>query len=139
LLDLVESVRAAALMEVELTTKDLPFTEMENELHLTLYRVAQEQLTNIVKYANAKKVSISLLLTNSVLQFIIADDGVGFDPSQKRRGIGITNMQSRVEIVGGSFALHSSAGNGTTVSLQIPVTVDDNVCYAAQTIRNLSV
>lgn len=136
LTDLVESLQLAGQLEVKMDFRDLSFSEMENELHLSLYRLAQEQLTNILKYANAQKVAIHLTESQGTLQFTIADDGVGFDPSQKRKGIGITNMQSRVEILNGEFQLQSSPGKGTRLEVIIPVVVKDGVCYAAQALVN---
>jgi PAS domain S-box-containing protein len=136
LTDLVESLQLAGQLEVNMAFKELSFSEMENELHLTLYRLAQEQLTNILKYANAQKVDIHLTEENNALRFTIVDDGVGFDPSQKRKGIGITNMQSRVEILNGDFRLQSSPGEGTHLDVTIPVVVEDGVCYAEQVLLN---
>lgn len=136
LTDLVESLQLAGQLEVNMAFKGLSFSEMENELHLTLYRLAQEQLTNILKYANAEKVAIQLTEENAALRFTIVDDGIGFDVSQKRKGIGITNMQSRVEILNGEFQLQSSPGEGTQLEVIIPVVVEDGVCYAAQALVN---
>ncbi|MBB1283792.1 PAS domain S-box protein [Flavisolibacter sp. BT320] len=136
LTDLVESLQLAGQLEVNMAFKELSFSEMENELHLTLYRLAQEQLTNILKYSNAQKVDIHLTVENNTLRFTIVDDGVGFDVSQKRKGIGITNMQSRVEILNGDFRLQSSPGEGTRLDVTIPVVVEDGVCYAEQVLLN---
>jgi len=134
--DLVDSLRSAAQVNVEVDLHELSFTEMENELHLTLYRVTQEQFTNIVKYAKATGVKLTLKEENGVLHFIIEDNGVGFNPAQKRPGIGITNMQSRVETLNGKFNIYSQPGQGTTVNIEIPVIVEEGVCYAEQTVLN---
>lgn len=134
--DLVESLRSTAQVEAIVDLAGLSFVEMENELHLALYRLAQEQLTNIIKYARAREVKLSLKDENSVLRFVIADNGVGFDPLQKCTGIGITNMQSRVETLNGRFEVVSRPGDGTTITIEIPVIVADDVCYAEQTVLN---
>lgn len=134
LTELTESLRTAAQMDVHTSFENLSFTEMENELHLTLYRVAQEQLTNIVKYAQATRVHVLLKEESSRLRFSIWENGVGFDPTEKSKGIGITNMQSRVEILNGHFQLASRPGEGSKLTVEIPVIVEENVCYAQQTV-----
>ncbi|RYZ30534.1 MAG: PAS domain-containing sensor histidine kinase [Chitinophagaceae bacterium] len=134
--DLAEMLRSTTQVEVTIDFNNLPFAELENELHLTLYRITQEQFTNIIKYAKAKKVELSLKVENEVLLFEISDNGIGFDPLQKRSGIGITNMQTRVETVGGTFHLISQPGKGTTLKADIPVVFEDDVCYAKQLFAN---
>ena len=136
--DLVESLRSSAQVDVHVDLDALSFVEMENELHLTLYRVTQEQFTNIIKYANATEVRLSIKEENAVLLFAITDNGVGFDPLQKRPGIGITNMQTRVETLNGNFQILSQPGQGTTITIDIPVIVEEGVCYAEQTVLNLA-
>lgn len=134
LTDLTESFCSAGQMEVSLAFDALPFAEMDNELHLALYRLAQEQLTNVVKYSQANRVHIRVTYDASILRFTIEDDGIGFDVSQKRKGIGITNMQSRVESLNGRFQIESGVGEGTKLQVMIPVIVEGEVCYAEQTI-----
>ena len=56
----------------------------------------------------------------------------------KRKGIGITNMQSRVDILNGRFRILSSPGEGTTLEIEIPVIIEEKVCYAEQTILSLT-
>lgn len=136
--DLAESLRSTAQVAVQVDLDKLSFVEMENELHLTLYRVTQEQFTNIIKYANASNVKLSLKEENALLRFLIEDNGVGFNPSQKRPGIGITNMQTRVETLSGTFQIFSQPGEGTTITIDIPVIVEEGVCYAEQTVLNLA-
>lgn len=136
LADLIETVRSAGQLEVTIEFGALPFVEMERELHLTLYRIAQEQLTNIMKYAQAKQVIVSLKLEGPRLHFTISDDGVGFDSTEKREGIGITNMQSRVEILDGRFRIVSRPGKGTKLEVEIPVRVNGAVCYPEQAVAN---
>jgi two-component system, NarL family, sensor kinase len=136
LADLIKSICAAAQLEMEVALEPLPFSEMDNELHLSLYRVMQEQFTNIAKYAKASRIEVRLWEKNAQLYLSIQDDGVGFDPTEKSTGIGITNMQSRVDILNGRFQLTSQPGNGTRLEVQIPVIIAENVCYAEQTVLN---
>lgn len=139
LAELMESLRSSMQVVVHFDFESLPFLEMESELHLAIYRVTQEQITNIIKYSKAKRVNVSLTVKNDILHFTITDDGIGFDPMQKRQGIGITNMQSRVEILNGSFKIISYPGEGTRLEIEIPVIIRDHICYAEQTGSNYSV
>jgi signal transduction histidine kinase len=88
-------------------------------VRLTLFRIIQEQLNNISKYAQAKIVNIDLKITNPI-ELVISDDGIGFDTSIKRKGVGITNMQNRTTMHQGSFSLCSAPGEGCIIKVQVP-------------------
>ncbi|SHF14676.1 PAS domain S-box-containing protein [Cnuella takakiae] len=132
--DLVNSFFQLTSIEVKIKFLATTFKEMDGELHLALYRVAQEQFTNIYKYAQATMVEVVIQEKSSHLHFSIRDNGKGFNLKEKRRGIGITNMQSRVETLNGHFEIRSSLGNGTEINISIPIIIEEKVCYAEQTI-----
>jgi signal transduction histidine kinase len=87
-------------------------------LQLSVYRIIQEQFSNIIKYAGASHVSLHLKQFDGRLLLEVADDGRGFDTSQKRKGIGITNMINRAELYNGKFNLVSSPGNGCVLTVE---------------------
>jgi two-component system NarL family sensor kinase len=93
--------------------------KLKSEVTTTLYRVAQESLTNIEKHASANSVRVALQPLGSMLQLIIRDDGVGFDVSTtlRKSGIGLRNMRERVEFIGGEFELESEPGFGTEITV----------------------
>ncbi|EHE7894475.1 histidine kinase [Vibrio parahaemolyticus] len=93
--------------------------KLTSEVATTLYRVAQESLNNIEKHAKAKKVTVILQKMGNMLQLLIRDDGVGFVVNQAvhRQGIGLRNMQERVEFIGGEFELMSELGLGTEITV----------------------
>lgn len=107
--------------------KTLP--TLPSDVEITIYRVIQEALNNILKYAEAKRVSIILKVRRGVLQLVIEDDGCGFDYAQFcqelhiRRCYGLIGMAERVALVQGSFELESEPGSGTTIFVRIPVAV----------------
>jgi signal transduction histidine kinase len=107
-------------------------SEMDNELHLTIYRIVQEQLTNIIKYAKAGVVQIDLEQSDGIMQLGIKDNGVGFDTSQRTNGIGLTNMRSRAAMLGGSVEITSRLNKGTIVVIQFPVMIVDGKCLPAE-------
>ena len=89
----------------------------------TVYRVVQESLTNVLRHAAASTVSVVLELHDGVLQVIIEDDGRGFDvdavAAQGR--LGLPGIAERLAVVGGTLAIDSSPGAGTTLYIRIPV------------------
>lgn len=91
------------------------------ELQLNLYRILQEQLKNILKYAKADTIEVSLTLKDHNLLLIIKDDGVGFNPHEIHPGIGIGNMKRRAELFSGNLEIESEAGKGCTVIVEIPL------------------
>lgn len=110
------------------------YSELGEELNITLYRIVQECLTNIAKHALAHHVKIRLetidhlpYLTSSRgnqrgIRLVIQDDGAGFETGSLRPGLGLIGMRERVEGLNGHFSVTSSPGTGTTVSVELPLT-----------------
>ena len=86
----------------------------------TIYRIVQESLTNIFKYAEATEVRIELKTTPKELNLVIEDNGRGFNPKQKRSGYGLKGMQERVATVNGSFRLITAPNKGCRIEVSIP-------------------
>lgn len=102
---------------------DKSFTEdgADKTKELMLYRVVQEQLNNITKYAKANEAFIILKKENDTLLLTIADNGVGFDTNQKSMGgIGLTNMKSRIEFYSGKLNIISAPQQGCKIEISIP-------------------
>lgn len=93
---------------------------MNYTLKLNLYRIIQEALHNIDKYAKADKVSISIFQSDQFLSIEIVDDGVGFDLNSNKKGIGLKNMKERTEELGGIFTINSFPKKGTKINLLLP-------------------
>ncbi|TCJ14601.1 PAS domain S-box protein [Flaviaesturariibacter flavus] len=129
--ELLESMKLAAGIEIKLETELEDCQEMDAELHLTIYRILQEQLTNIQRYANATHVLVRLMIDPNELTLDIKDDGQGFDTQKKSKGIGLINMRSRAQLLHGTFAVSSSPGKGTEVEVIFPVKVSDGMCRPA--------
>jgi len=92
------------------------------EVETALYRVVQESLTNIVKHANARNVSVSLARRPTGVAVVIEDDGVGFDQRTVRReGIGLLGMRERLALIDGRLEIESRPGAGTTLVAEVPV------------------
>lgn len=95
-----------------------------DQARIHVFRIVQESLTNIVKHAEARRVSIALDLDDREIGTDIVihcqDDGRGFDPAQPLRGFGLAGMRERVHSLGGRFKLHSAQGQGVTIDIRIP-------------------
>lgn len=90
------------------------------EIELALYRITQELISNTVKHAHAKHVEIQLNCTEMEVMYQYKDDGIGFDKDLVRRGLGIQNITSRVEMNGGQLTYHTGT-QGFGVSIHFPV------------------
>ena len=105
-------------LAVELDVEPVPLSATSE---LTVYRLVQEALTNIVKHAQASRVTIGLHATAEGVQVSIGDDGSGFDPHAERRSThGLLGMHYRVEAEGGAMRLQSAPGGGTLISAVLP-------------------
>ena len=100
---------------------------LDQDTETVLYRVIQEALNNIVKHAEARKVMVSLQRKENGVAAYIEDDGKGFDVNAVLvqealvSGIGLIGMRERVSLLGGSLTVESRKGDGTRISLKIPV------------------
>jgi len=95
-------------------------------VEINIYRVVQEALHNIIKYAKASKVVIRLEKKATNLALYIEDDGVGFNLQQlKKEGLGLKHMEERITLLGGFFNITSAHNKGTQISIQVPNWKDD--------------
>ncbi|KQP37602.1 CHASE3 domain-containing protein [Pseudorhodoferax sp. Leaf274] len=104
-------------------TTNLEHVELDEAAQLTVYRLVQESLTNIGKYARAKQVHVSVQNYGSHVTVEVQDDGEGFDTSRTAPAAshGLAGMRHRVEAAGGRLAISSTLGQGTRVSATLPV------------------
>ncbi|MCM2253477.1 MAG: sensor histidine kinase, partial [Ramlibacter sp.] len=105
---------------VEVMTNIEP-TELDESRQLTVYRLIQESLTNVGKYAEARQVDISLHNYGNYVEVDIKDDGKGFNVSEIRASThGLAGMRHRVEAAGGRLTVISAPGSGTRISAVLP-------------------
>lgn len=119
--ELVNSIEATNKISINYSDSGMEEKHFKKEIHIALFRIVQEHLTNILKHAGAREVTLLLHATNSMLHCTIQDDGIGFDVHQLFDGIGITNMKSRAEVLNGSFNLKSAPGKGCTLTVCFPL------------------
>ena len=94
--------------------------ELPRELEMTVYRLVQEALTNVIKHAEASTVRVSVASTDSDVTVEVHDDGKGFDPSVRSQGFGLAGIRERVYLTGGELELESGE-DGTLVRAHLPI------------------
>jgi PAS domain S-box-containing protein len=114
---LITIVEDGSNIRVEKKLENIDSPTMSEQLKLTIYRILQEQMNNIIKYAKASIVSISLRQTNGVVVFTIKDNGIGFDPDKKTDGVGLLNIRTRASLVNGTVQIISSPGKGCEMNV----------------------
>ncbi len=124
---LTEEFALASGLQVDLHVHGLDSAHLSPQVELTVYRIAQEALTNVTKHARAKTVSVILNASTSDLSLIIEDNGRGFDinatslPDKATTHMGLHGMQERAALLNGDVQIESKPGQGTTVYAKIPL------------------
>lgn len=95
--------------------------KLNNDIQLAFYRILQEQISNIMKYANASKVDITIQRENEIARLHIKDDGVGFNVKHKFRGIGLENIRRRVHYLQGKIEIKSAPKKGCEILVEVPI------------------
>jgi signal transduction histidine kinase len=110
------------LVEVEFRAGELP-KDLPKEVSLCLYRIAQEALWNIAKYANSEKVTVELNADSEFVHLAIRDFGRGFDPLDvsDHKGLGLASMKERTRLVGGTIQIDSAPGDGARITVRVPI------------------
>jgi two-component system sensor histidine kinase UhpB len=98
---------------------DLP--QLSSELELVLYRVAQEAITNVLRHAEASRCLVGLQSSDGAIELTVSDDGRGIPDRPAGQTIGIEGMRERALLAGGTLSIESSAEDGTTVRLSVPL------------------
>ena len=100
---------------------EIKWENINNTVKINLYRILQESLQNINKYANAKNIEVELTKEGDNVILRISDDGIGFETLGKKKGIGLQNMHSRARECGGLCDIVSQKSEGTTITISLPL------------------
>lgn len=119
--DLVDTINVTRKVSIEFLSYNIRNREFSQELVTAVYRIIQEQLTNVLKYAHASSVRVIIAGTRSDIAVQVQDNGIGFDLKEKGGGNGITNMISRAEALGGVLRFETNPGNGCALTAEFPV------------------
>jgi signal transduction histidine kinase len=120
--DLIEKRSNLQSFKYEFYCDDTIYWETINDdIKINLYRILQEALQNIIKYADATLVEIKITLNNNTIELLVKDNGKGFDIKEKRKGIGLKNMKSRTDKINGNLKINSLKNGGTTIFVTCPI------------------
>jgi two-component system sensor histidine kinase UhpB len=120
--DIIDDLKVAGdKLVIDLDIQNISEEQIEDRRKLTLFRIVQEQLNNIIKHAHASRVLIRLSGEQDNIVLTVSDNGVGFDVSRHRRGVGITNIISRAEMFNGWVDIQSAPGEGCTLTVGLPM------------------
>jgi two-component system sensor histidine kinase UhpB len=110
--ELIRSIQMVKKMKIQLHISGLDEDSLLPERKITIYRIIQEQLNNILKHAHASTVQIKVAKMKDQIYLLVKDDGRGFDPRIRRKGVGISNIISRAELYNGRVEIDSAPGKG---------------------------
>ena len=117
---MVSNLDAIEGFHCRLQTED-PIPAFDDTVSLNIYRLIQEALTNVVRHAKASEAIIVCRRMSEAYSFEIRDDGIGFDLAKAAHGVGLDSMSDRIRMLGGTMQIHSQPGEGTTVTLEVPL------------------
>jgi signal transduction histidine kinase len=121
--DLVDTINITKKTSIKFLSYGIKNREFKQELQTTIYRIIQEQITNVIKYACATSVKVIIAGTNDDIAVQVQDNGIGFDLKEKSKGNGITNMISRAETLGGTLKFDTAPGQGCTMTAEFPLNI----------------
>ncbi|HET9826844.1 MAG TPA: PAS domain-containing protein [Chitinophagaceae bacterium] len=120
--DLVTNINNAGKVHISFSSSLQPGTKISEDVQLAVFRIVQEQVTNVLKHSDADTVSIILNEIAGELKLTISDDGKGHDLQIKKHGLGLKNIFNRAEFYKGTTEIFSEPGKGFTLQVQIPLT-----------------
>lgn len=118
--DLVGRFSEASDAEIHYHNR-LSLDDMHDKVKLSIFRIIQEGINNIIKHSNAQNVNLNLFRTVGQVNIHITDDGIGFDPENISAGLGIKNMIARAKAMNAEIDIESDIGIGTSIILRVPI------------------
>lgn len=119
--DLIDSINLTSKVKITHNITGLNHQLLQQDLHIGVYRILQEQLNNVLKHADASEILIQLKQTPEALRLAVSDNGKGFTVAGHKSGIGLMNMQTRAENLNGTFVIKSQPGKGCQIEVMIPI------------------
>jgi signal transduction histidine kinase len=119
--EFIPSVNKSNGLEIKFAHSKIPDLSLEKSINL--YRILQEIIHNTIKHANASDLRIELKIEKNIIVLLTQDNGKGFDynrTSKDQKGLGLRNLLSRTEVIGGSMYIESQPNKGTKYTFEIP-------------------
>lgn len=124
--DMVNNIRAVNKLNFICAFDDVDENLLSSNLKLTIFRIVQEQLNNVMKHANAQTVWLTLHCQANKIQLAVKDDGIGFDARKKRNGVGLQNITSRTELCNGEVQIITAPGRGCELMVNFVIDINQN-------------
>ena len=118
---LVNNINISNQYKIILQIDEFDDNSLNNDILIHLYRILQEQLNNIVKYANATTINITITQEKDFIHMSIHDNGIGFDTNAEKKGIGLHNIKKRTELLSGTCHIKSAPNHGCQLDVEIPI------------------
>ena len=118
--DLVESINATKKIHAVFVHEKIDEAVLNENQKLTLFRITQEALNNIVRHANATRTTIELSNNKKRVQLTIIDNGKGFDSFSTKKGAGLNNIRNRVYLLSGQLTIDTHPGKGCALVVELP-------------------
>ena len=115
---LAEEIMIVHPIRIQVSGEGMERDSFNHKFKLNVFRICQEQINNTIKHAQAANAWISISESGDKVYLSISDDGVGFDTTIRRNGVGITNIKSRCELYNGLVTLTSQVGSGTNLLIE---------------------
>ena len=124
--ELVKTIQDSSKMKCHFEyDQKIDWDQLKGDIKINIYRIVQESLQNCIKHAKATKVDLLFQSENEHVKIIISDNGVGFDQKKGKRGIGLKNINSRLDKLKGTYDIQSEIGEGTKVTVTIPCIMEE--------------
>lgn len=117
--EMIANIQMVKKIDISLSMENFPEKKLDENIKIAVYRIIQEQLTNILKHAAASSVLLLLHKKGKQVTLEIIDNGKGFDPTQHRKGVGITNITSRASLFDGDVTIDSAPGKGCKLKVTL--------------------
>lgn len=121
---LFDDISVVNHFQLDLDTENFLEDDIRYEFKLSVFRIVQEMMNNIIKHAKATEVKLQLKREKEHIYLSLSDNGIGFRVEQQRKGIGIYNIISRSEVYNGDVNIESAPGKGTAITITFPITAD---------------
>lgn len=121
--DLVENINATKQLEVAFHYQGDIDATVDEKKKLMLFRIIQEQVNNVLKHAGATRLFIGLAVDHPAIDLAIQDNGKGFEPEKvkTKKGVGLSNIVSRVQLFNGTINIITAPGKGCTLNINVPL------------------
>lgn len=118
----IETQRTVCKAKIDFTMDPaIDWNAIDNMAKINLYRILQESFQNINKHAEAKNVFVTFAQINSIIELKVEDDGIGFNYLKKKKGIGLSNMRTRINSSGGTMSVVSELEKGAVLRFELPI------------------